>query len=83
MSEPTAENVLRRVLCYLQRAGVTLDSAVEQQALRLVAGAMALAPDDVMGACIRLLPDYFELPVGHVPPLAPPLQRGSLGYGDY
>lgn len=62
---------------------MTITVDVEKQALALVTQALAADPADTLAASMGLIPLYFELPSHSVPRQAPPLQRGSLGYGDY
>lgn len=80
---PVSEQALHRVLRYLQMAGVPITSEVEKRALALVAQALESDPANPLPTCMAQLAQSFTLP-GQVPPrLAPPLNRGSLGYGDY
>ena len=78
-----AEVALARVLAYLQWTGVEIDAAIERQALGIVAEALEADAPDFFLACMEMVRDRFELHPAAVPTSAPPINRGSIGYGQH
>ncbi|QIB51068.1 hypothetical protein [Pseudomonas sp. OIL-1] len=78
-----AEIALARVLAYLQWTGVNIDAGVERQALRIVAEALEADAPDFFQACMEMVKERFELLPAGVPVPAPPICRGSIGYGTH
>lgn len=76
-----AEIALARVLAYLQWRGVDIDAQVERQALSIVAEALEADAPDLFQACMERVKERFELSLTVVPVPAPPICRGSIGYG--
>lgn len=83
MGQTQCEQVLSRVLAYLSGMGMPVTREVSMMALQLVNE--ALAQDDVQDLyawVMERLPRQFALPELELPPLAPPVNRGSIGYSD-
>lgn len=76
-----AEVALARVLAYLQWAGVEIDSAIERQALGIVADALEADAPNFFRVCMEKTRDRFELRPAAIPTATPPINRGSIGYG--
>lgn len=90
MRAALSEVALRRVLAWLRWAGQELTPDLERAALQAMADSVAEGSADLFGTCMQRLQDSGELasadPAGRPIPAAsvvPPLQRGSIGYGDY
>ncbi|WP_193074050.1 hypothetical protein [Pseudomonas sp. FME51] len=93
MRATVSEVALRRVLAWLRWAGQELTPDLERAALQAMADSVAEGSADLFGACMQHLQDSGELASAdrgattgrHNPtaPVAPPLRRGSIGYGDY
>lgn len=81
MPDIFCQQALERVLAYLGDDGVVLTTESCRQALRLVESALAEgAGADLPARCVASIPDYFECPHEIIPPVNPPLKRGSIGY---
>lgn len=78
-----AEIALARVLAYLQWTGVEVDTCVERKALRIVEEALDADVPDFFQACMEMVRERFELSPATVPTPAPPICRGSIGYGTH
>lgn len=78
-----AEVALARVLAYLQWSGVRIDTNVEQQALGIIAEALEADAPDFFQTCMHMTEERFELSHAATPVPAPPIERGSLGYGNH
>lgn len=78
-----AEIALARVLAYLQWTGVNIDANIERQALSIVAEALEADAPDFFQACMEMVKERFELSHAVVPMPAPPICRGSIGYGSH
>jgi hypothetical protein len=77
------EQVLGRVLAYLSGTGMPLSRELSVVALKLVEEALEREEtQDVYAYIMDRLPQQFALPQLQLPPLAPPVNRGSIGYGD-
>ncbi|MFZ5602328.1 MAG: hypothetical protein ACOY7J_07745 [Pseudomonadota bacterium] len=83
MGQTQCEQILSRVLAYLSSLGMPVTRDVSMSALRLVEEALAQEDEQDLYAWIMArLPQQFTLPQLELPPLAPPINRGSIGYGD-
>jgi len=82
MPNTICERALTRTLAYLEWSGVELSHAVCLKVLALVEQVLTEAPDDPMGRIMDRLPEQFDPPAPVLPPVAPPLHRGSIGYRD-
>lgn len=78
-----SEQALHRVMRYLEMADISITPHVEKQVLALITQALESHPDNLLPECMRRLPRFFDLPKHPAPCQAPPIHRGSLGYGDY
>ncbi|PRB77483.1 hypothetical protein [Pseudomonas sp. MYb185] len=88
MRATTAEHALRRVLAWLRWAGWELTPELQQAVLQALADSIAAQQGDLFGACLQALQQRGLLQRQGTsdtvcPPLVPPLQRGSIGYGEY
>lgn len=93
MRAAVSEVALRRVLAWLRWAGRDLTPDLERAALQAMADSVAEDSADLFGACMQRLQANGELAaadrltaIGNpypAAPVAPPLRRGSIGYGDY
>ncbi|NPU94483.1 MAG: hypothetical protein HPY82_21440 [Gammaproteobacteria bacterium] len=83
MSQTQCEQILSRVLAYLSSLGMPVTREVSMAALRLVEEALSQEDfPDLYAWVMARLPQQFALPQLELPPLAPPINRGSIGYGD-
>lgn len=83
-SEPVcAEVALSRVLGYLRMSGMKITPAVERQALAVVMEALDQGPDEPFGASMALARERFHLGFEVAVAPAPPIRRGSIGYGAH
>jgi hypothetical protein len=90
LARSACEHALSRVLAYLRLCGVPLTREIRVAALRLVAEVVAGlvagtdAEDDtaVLERTMSLFSQRFELPAPMLPPVFPPLERGSIHYDD-
>jgi hypothetical protein len=64
-------------------AGVVITPSVEKRALALITEALDSDSEDLLRDCMARVPVFFELPERPIFCKAPPIHRGSLGYGDY
>lgn len=81
MPETQCQQALERVLTYLRDSGIDLNADTCRQALRLVDQALTVGDGpDLPARCIDRVPEYFNLPAMDIPPPAPPLERGHIGY---
>ena len=81
MKKTLSERALARVLAYLQGLHVPLDMNTHIAALKLVEEALASGEADIYVYIMDHIPERFSLPTLQLPPLTPPLRRGSIGYG--
>lgn len=90
MARTSCEHALSRVLAYLRLCGVPLTREIRVAALRLVeevvadsvAGTDAEEERGVLEQAMSLFSRRFELPAPMLPPVFPPLERGSIHYDD-
>ncbi|SHK45496.1 hypothetical protein SAMN05216369_2115 [Marinobacter antarcticus] len=85
MEDISFQHVFSRVYNYLCEAGVEMASEQCRQMLQLIDDAVAEVGADQGGHrllenAMNKLPDYFTVPEVQIPPAAPPLCRGSIGY---
>jgi len=78
-----SEQALHRIISYLDMAGIVITPLIEKRALGLITEALDAHSDDLLRACMARMPAFFELPERPLLCKAPPIRRGSLGYGDY
>lgn len=82
MARTLGEHALSRILEYLAVNGVTLNDGHTLVALQLVEEGLQQHDADLMSWVMDELPRRFELPAVTLPPVSPPLSRGSIGYGE-
>jgi len=82
MARTLGEHALSRVLEYLAVNGVALNDSHTLVALQLVEEGLQQNGVNLMSWVMDELPRHFELPAVKLPPVSPPLARGSIGYGD-
>lgn len=85
MRATASEIALRRVLAWLHWNDQQITADIEQQVMQAMASTMAAGATDLFGGCLQRMGCHTELPL-EMPALkimAPPLQRGSISYGDY
>ena len=81
MGNTLCERALARVLAYLNGMDVPMTTETNIAALRLVEEALARNETDIYDYIMDHIPERFTLPDLHLPPLTPPIRRGSIGYG--
>lgn len=83
MNPTLSEHALSRVLAYLKLSGVPLTREVMLSALDLVKEALADegGSEQLLTRIMEQLPGRFHLPEPAVPPVCPPMRRGSIHYG--
>ena len=79
-SPTTAEQLLARVLAYLDGMDLVIGLPHANRALLLVQQALAQQDQDPFVYVMEELPRHFALQPPELPPLSPPLRRGSIGY---
>lgn len=82
-TQSRSEQALHRIMRYLEMSDVNITPPVEKRALALITEALECHPDDPLPNCMSRLSTCFDLPMDDSPCQAPPVHRGSLGYGDY
>ena len=82
MAKTLSESALARVLAYLKGMDVPMTTATHIAALKLVEEALAREEVDPYVYIMDRIPERFSLPELQLPPLAPPLRRGNIGYGE-
>lgn len=81
MTQTQCEQLVSRVLAYVAGTGLPVRRDTTIAALRLVEQALEQdAVEDVYAYVMDRLPQQFSLPQVDLPPLAPPIRRGSIGY---
>lgn len=92
MRATVSEVALRRVLAWLRWAGRDLTPDLERAVLQAMADSATEGSADLFSACLEHLQASGALAAadrraitggGLSAPAAPPLQRGSIGYGEY
>lgn len=83
MIKTDAEHALSRVLAYLSLLGMPVNRDLEIVALKLVEEALISEEADIFQYVMKLLPQRFSLPPLSLPRTAPPIRRGSIGYGEH
>jgi len=83
MGDTMCERALARVLAYLRGMDVPLTVAASIAALRLVEEALARNEADLYGYIMDRIPERFTLPEIQLPPLTPPIHRGSIDYVNH
>jgi len=76
----TVEQLLARVIAYLEGMNLVISLPHANRALALVQEALAQQEQDPFVFVMEELPRHFALQPLELPPLAPPLSRGSIGY---
>ncbi len=76
----TAEQLLARVIAYLEGLGMVITQSLSVRALELVQEALQQQEDDPYVYAMTRLPQQFALPQLDLPQLAPAINRGSIGY---
>lgn len=82
MSKTECEHALSRVLAYLSLLGMPLSRELSVVALKLVEEALNSDEEDIFEYVMKQLPQRFSLPPLSLPKTAPPIHRGSIGYGE-
>ncbi|MFC6672168.1 hypothetical protein [Marinobacterium aestuariivivens] len=82
MARTLGEHALSRALEYLAVNGVDLSDRHTLLALQLIEEGLQRGEADLLAWVMDELPKRVELPQLRVPPVAPMLVRGSIGYGD-
>lgn len=83
MTATLSEHAMARGLAYLGLCGIPLTREVMISLLGLIQEALAedQGEQDLPERVMTRLAARFPLPDPQVPPICPPMQRGSLGYG--
>jgi hypothetical protein len=82
MAHTLGEHALARVLEYIAGTGAELSDAHTLIAFKLIEEGLQSSPEDLMAWVMDELPRRFDLPQRPLPPVAPEIVRGSIGYGD-
>lgn len=82
-NKTVCEHALSRVLAYLAALGMPLTRELSIVALKLVEEALSSEDEDVFVYVMTQLPQRFHLPPLSLPKTAPPIHRGSIGYGEH
>ena len=80
MDRLLAEEALSRVYDYLSAMGIEISREVTLQVLRLVEAGLALEQEDPLRHIMSKVRENFGLPQSDLPPVAPGVIRGSMGY---
>src|SRR5690554_1716568 len=73
--------LLGRLLVYLEACGLELDAATFDTALKMLSDLQQSAsPPEDFDWLLERIPHYFRIAGGALPRVAPPFQRGSIGY---
>lgn len=85
MRATASEIALRRVLAWLRWTGHDVTPDIERQAMQAMAEVMAIGASDLFGGCLERLGYQPQSPlvISELAPIAPPMRRGSIRYGDY
>lgn len=83
MNGVKCEQALARILAYLRGMDVPLTVDASIAALRLVEEALATNETDLYGYIMDRISERFTLPELQLPPLTPPIRRGSIGYANH
>ncbi len=83
MSKTDCEHALSRVLAYLALLGMPATRELSVVALKLVQEALESEEPDIFQYVMTQLPQRFSLPPLSLPRIAPPINRGSIGYGEH
>ena len=75
-----SEQLLARVIAYLEGLDMVVTRAASARALELVQEALSQQDEDPFAYAMERLPRQFALPQLELPPLGPPINRGSIGY---
>ena len=75
-----SEQLLARVMAYLEGVQLDITPEVSSRALTLVQSALQQQDADPFAFLMDHLPRQFSLPEPELPALAPPVNRGSIGY---
>ncbi len=82
MARSLAEQTLSRVCNYLSAMGVELTRDVTMQALKLVETGLAEEQEDPLHFVMTRIHEDFTLQNVSLPTTAPPITRGSMGFGE-
>lgn len=80
MAVTLCEQLLNRIIAYMEGMGVAVDATLAIQALALVESALQQSGEDPFAYVMSRIPDTFALPQLELPPLSPAINRGSIGY---
>lgn len=80
MAATLCELLLARIIAYLEGLDMVVTPSLSIRALELVEAALAQSEVDPFVFLMQQLPEQFALPQLTLPPLAPPVHRGSIGY---
>jgi hypothetical protein len=80
MTQTLAEHALCRVCDYLSARGIELSREVTIQAMQLVQAGLASEHDDPLKTIMENVREKFGPLNAELPPVAPGVIRGSMGY---
>lgn len=80
MSDTLCELLLARIIAYLEGLDMVITPSLSIRALDLVENALSQPDLDPFTYLMEQIPEQFALPQLELPPLAPPIKRGSIGY---
>mgnify|MGYP000058946210 CR=1 FL=1 len=86
MPDISLQDVFDRVFIYLRASGIEMTVKRYRTLLHLIEESVASAGESDSGeqlldAAMDLIPRHFDLPAPESPEAAPPVYRGSIGYG--
>ncbi len=81
MARSLAEQTLSRVCNYLSAMGIELTRDVTTQALKLVEAGLDEEQEDPFDFVMTRIHEAFTLQYVTLPTTAPPITRGSMGFG--
>jgi hypothetical protein len=82
MARTLGEHALSRVLEYLAGSGAELTDAHTLIALQLIEEGLQAGQPELLAWVMDELPKRFDLQQPALPPVAPDILRGSIGYGE-
>ncbi len=75
-----SEQLLARVFAYLEGLDMVVTRSASVRAMELVQEALSQQDEEPFAYVMERLPRQFALPQLELPPLGPPINRGSIGY---
>lgn len=80
MNATLSEQLLARVIAYLEGLDMVVTRSASVRAMEMVQEALSQQEEDPFAYVMKQMPSQFALPQLELPPLGPPILRGSIGY---